>query len=140
MENNPGKYISFLHRKGQIYWNHCLQDIDVSTAEYPVLIQLQRTDGISQEELANNQGIDKSAITRVIQSLEKKNLIMREKDGKDRRCNRIFLTAKGEATRETIERSRLGWNERLMQSRTEEEKEVLCNLLQKSVESMKEKS
>ena len=81
-----------------------------------------------------------SAITRVIQSLEKKNLIMREKDGKDRRCNRIFLTAKGEATRETIERSRLGWNERLMQSMTEEEKEVLCNLLQKSVESMKEKS
>ncbi len=98
----PGRLISILYRKVQAYWAQVLRDHDISSAEYPILITLNKKDGITQEELALQFDMDKSAIARVVKSLLDKGFIEREKDEEDRRCNRIYLTKKGQLSKEPI--------------------------------------
>lgn len=110
MKQYPGKLISVLYRKSQVYWGHVLKDSDIATSEYPILIVLFKQDGITQEEIASNLSIDKSAIARVIKSLLEKGLIERSRDFEDRRCKRIYLTQKGHSSRELIEDGIKEWN------------------------------
>lgn len=137
MQNNPGKLISILYRKAQMFWNQSLREYGISSAEYPVLIKLFQKDGVTQEEIANELDIDKSAITRVIRSLLDKGFIEKKKDEVDRRCNHIFLTEKGWASRKPINMVKKQWNEILMKNMEPTEKETLSGLLLKSVQNIK---
>ena len=46
--------------------------------------------------LSNNLGLDNSTMTRLVNTLEKKGLVHREKDHLDRRVFRVMLTDEGE--------------------------------------------
>lgn len=110
MREYPGKLISILYRKSQIFWSHYLKDHDITAAEYPVIIVLSRNNGITQEEIATELGADKSGITRVVKSLLEKGFIERKKDKEDLRCNRIYLTEKGYSGWEIIKMGMDKWN------------------------------
>jgi DNA-binding MarR family transcriptional regulator len=57
-----------------------------------VLYQLWKEDGKSQQELCTATFRDKPSITRLIDNLEKLNLVKRVSDSRDRRINKVFLT------------------------------------------------
>lgn len=136
--DNPGRFISILHRKAQIHWTQILKDVGISAAEYPILICLNYQDGITQEEITERLGIDKSAVTRVIQSLYEKGMVERKKDKIDRRCNRIYLTEEGKKTKEPIEQTKKEWSDTLMKGMTEEEKILFLRLLIQAVNNIKD--
>lgn len=50
--------------------------------------------GATQEELTSIVGVDKAMTTRVLHSLEKKNLVKRVPDLQDKRQNRVYQTEK----------------------------------------------
>lgn len=66
--------------------------INLTIEQWSVLYQLWREDGQSQQELCNSTFRDKPSITRLIDNLEKLNLVKRVSDERDRRINKVFLT------------------------------------------------
>jgi DNA-binding MarR family transcriptional regulator len=66
--------------------------INLTIEQWSVLYQLWKEDGRSQQELCNATFRDKPSITRLVDNLEKLNLVKRVADERDRRINKIYLT------------------------------------------------
>ena len=66
--------------------------INLTIEQWSVLYHLWKEDGKSQQELCNATFRDKPSITRLIDNLEKLNLVKRVPAENDRRINMVFLT------------------------------------------------
>lgn len=86
---NIGHFVSGLYRKNQLYLNQALKGYDLSPTEMLVLYHLcsrvECSQEDSQEVVAAHMMIDKAAITRTVQALEKKGWLIREKSQTDKR-------------------------------------------------------
>lgn len=69
--------------------------INVTPEQYLVLDILWEKQSLSQQNIADIIQKDKNSVTKIIDSLEKKNLVNRVEDKKDRRINKIELTNEG---------------------------------------------
>ncbi|MBT3387006.1 MAG: MarR family transcriptional regulator [Desulfobacula sp.] len=67
---------------------------DVSYEQWSILVHLYRKDGQTQQELSNIAVKDKAAITRLLNVLEKKNIVLRIPDRSDKRSKLVYLTNK----------------------------------------------
>ena len=65
--------------------------------------------GITQDELAKASCVDKAAVTRVIQTLEKKGVVERRADETDKRANRIYITDKAYHYADVMKEVRQKW-------------------------------
>jgi DNA-binding MarR family transcriptional regulator len=77
---------------------------DVSVAGFNVLFVLWHEDGIGQADVPERVDMDKATLTPIIDTLERTGFIERRQDGKDRRRNNLFLTARGRALEEPLMR------------------------------------
>ena len=66
--------------------------LEVAIEQWSVLYHLWKEDGLSQQELCNRSFRDKPSITRLVDNLEKLNLVKRVPSKDDRRINLIYLT------------------------------------------------
>ncbi|MBO7459845.1 MAG: MarR family transcriptional regulator [Bacteroidales bacterium] len=66
--------------------------INITPEQYLVLDILWEKQSLSQQNIADIIQKDKNSVTKIIDSLEKKNLVMRVMDKNDRRINKIELT------------------------------------------------
>ena len=64
---------------------------------------------MTQDELAKASCVDKAAVTRVIQTLEKKGVVERRADETDKRANRIYITDKAYHYADVIKEVRQKW-------------------------------
>ncbi|MBI9034481.1 MAG: MarR family transcriptional regulator [Bacteroidales bacterium] len=71
------------------------EGIDLTAEQWSILLSLWNKDGQCQYELANCQGKDRASITRLIDNIEKRNLVLRVPSPTDRRHKLIYLTTKG---------------------------------------------
>ena len=62
---------------------------DVTAEQWRVLVNLWDKDGRTQQELSQATGKKKTSITRLIHGMEKRNLVVRVPDQRDRRQNLI---------------------------------------------------
>lgn len=69
--------------------------ISVNQEQWCVISMLSFFESASQQEIADFLGYDKYKVLRLLLRLEKEKIIYREKDGKDRRINKVELTQKG---------------------------------------------
>ncbi|WP_237275989.1 MarR family winged helix-turn-helix transcriptional regulator [Tenacibaculum ovolyticum] len=72
------------------------KNISLTKNQFIVLKRLKGKNGLPQQELAFLTGRDKTSLTRLINTMEKKNLVARILSKSDRRINNIHLTKKGE--------------------------------------------
>ena len=89
-----GKYISLIYRQANAFFTKEFSKFGFGSGQYMFMIHLYKNDGISQEELSESINIDKGTTAKAIKKLEELNFITRSKDEKDKRVNRIYLTAK----------------------------------------------
>lgn len=76
-----------------------LTETKLTIEQFGLLFNIKREgDDIIQKEMADIMGKDPSSMLRMIDSLEKKELIKRVVDVNDRRKNKILITQKGEKT------------------------------------------
>lgn len=136
MERRIGRLISILYRKSQIYLGQALKQYDVSSAEYPILIALKNKDGVTQEELSTHLHMDKSAVTRIIQTLVSKGFVLKNKDENDQRCNRVYLAQKGCEAQSQIDKALMSWNAILMMNMKEEKQDEIYALLMQMVDNV----
>src|SRR4249919_3308135 len=74
--------------------------LNLTIEQWSVLYHLWKTDGQSQQELCNATFRDKPSITRLVDNMEKLNLVKRVAAENDRRINRIYLTRQGQKMEE----------------------------------------
>ena len=89
-----GKISSAINRA--VLRGFTLNNIDITTEQWTVMACLWKEDKVTQQRLCDLTSKDKPSITRLIDNLEKRNLVTRVSDAKDRRINLIHLTSKGE--------------------------------------------
>ena len=85
-----GKASIAIARRLQKKFNH--NGMNLTIEQWSVLYHLWKEDGKSQQELCHATFRDKPSITRLVDNLEKLNLVKRVGDEKDRRINKVYLT------------------------------------------------
>jgi DNA-binding MarR family transcriptional regulator len=69
--------------------------IDVTSTQYTVLVAVAERDGLSQQDIINATGIDRSTVSQVVQLLIRKGLLKRKRTRHDARAYAISLTEAG---------------------------------------------
>ena len=95
------------------------------------LIQLYKKDGISQEELSQNLSIDKGTTCRAVKKLVEQGFLTRERDEHDKRAYKLYLTDKSKEIKDEVFQLLYQWEESITTTISQEEVEVLRNLLKK---------
>jgi DNA-binding MarR family transcriptional regulator len=85
-----GKASTAIARRLQKKFNNA--SLNITIEQWSVLYHLWKQDGISQQELCNATFRDKPSITRLVDNLEKLELVKRVASESDRRINKIFVT------------------------------------------------
>ncbi|WP_089722846.1 MarR family winged helix-turn-helix transcriptional regulator [Halanaerobium congolense] len=125
-----GKWIAKLYKDHDQFVDNLLEDYNLNHSEANLLIYLYKDgDGISQNKLKENLGVDKATISRAIYSLIDKNYLKKRKSPADARVNLIYLTEKAEAVKEEINDIYQQWFQIFINKIGEKEaKRVLDNL------------
>ena len=75
---------------------------DITAEQGIMLMNLWVRNGLNQQHLADITYRDKTSVTRLIDGLEKRDLVVRISDKVDRRQKLLYLTATGEALSEKV--------------------------------------
>ncbi|MET0462630.1 MAG: MarR family transcriptional regulator [Chitinophagaceae bacterium] len=109
MSNNhfkKGELYSFITGKASTAIARRLQKkfnaagLNITIEQWSVLYHLWKEDGKSQQQLCNATFRDKPSITRLVDNLEKLNLVKRVASESDRRINLIYLTKQAQKLEE----------------------------------------
>jgi len=69
--------------------------LNITSEQWSIMYNLWVEEGLTQQELAVRTFRDKPSVTRLINNLERVNLVIRVNDKNDRRSNLIYLTKIG---------------------------------------------
>jgi len=93
-----GKASTAIARRLQKKFN--VAGLNITIEQWSVLYHLWKQEGISQQELCNATFRDKPSITRLVDNLEKADLVKRVASENDRRINLIYLTKQAQKLQE----------------------------------------
>lgn len=93
-----GKASTAIARRLQKRFNNA--GLNITIEQWSVLYHLWKEDGRSQQQLCNATFRDKPSITRLVDNLEKLNLVKRVASENDRRINLIYLTRQAQKLEE----------------------------------------
>lgn len=105
--------------------------LDLSKEQWSVLKRLNVEDGQSQNDLAFITHRDKTSMTRLVNTMEGKDLVIRKSDQDDKRINRIFLTTHGKSVIKRVLPIMYDLVPEVQDTLTEKEIEVLISALKK---------
>jgi DNA-binding MarR family transcriptional regulator len=77
------------------YIDHRAKDRGSTRAQWIVLFRLRQQEGLSQVDLADVLELQPISLVRLLDRLVEQGLLERRHDPRDRRANRLFLTASG---------------------------------------------
>lgn len=102
---------------------------DVTSDQFAVLLRLWQQDGISQLELCQKTCKNKSNLTRILDSMEKRGLLFRQLSKQDRRSYNICLTEKGTGLKDGMISIALEFQTSILNGINKEEEKVLLKVL-----------
>jgi DNA-binding MarR family transcriptional regulator len=104
---------------------------EITGEQWAIIRHLWEEDGLSQREIAEKTYKDKPNITRMLDALEKKRLIFRQPDPRDRRKYCIYLTKEGKQLHERLSPLTQNLRERFTRNLPQDEIEFLRDALNK---------
>ena len=104
MEESIGNLILRVNSALSNYLNKHFASIglDINTQQMVILMILWGQDGQRQQDLATRSNKDKTSVTRLLTSMEKKGLLYRKQDDEDSRQKLIYLTEKSDALKQKV--------------------------------------
>ena len=91
------KLINRINKKFEKLQRRIIQKENLTTAQYSILQQLWKTDGVQFKTLANECCCSQSTITGIVDTMEKKDIVVRKMNPEDRRSVLVILTDKGKS-------------------------------------------
>ena len=131
LEDSPGYHIvrvSMALRQGLRRAFHS-EELDVTPDQFGVLSILWEREGVSQRELAETCFKDMANVTRMLDALERKELVHREQNPSDRRSHRLMLTREGRELRRLLVPLARDFREHAFSCLSETEQEELMRML-----------
>lgn len=119
------KYINRVYRASIIDRTEAFEDEDLFGTQLSYILQVVRNPGLSQDALAKSLFVNKSSVTRQINSLEKAGYVRRETDEEDRRAKKIYPTERALAIYPEIMAYLESWNDELTGDLSAEEQTQL---------------
>lgn len=95
LDDSIGFIINRTGRRISQLLGHRFAPYEVTTEQWSVLARLGEEDGISQKDLAFRVSKDQTNVTRILDQLERKGLIVRKPNPEDRRSYLPFVTEEG---------------------------------------------
>lgn len=124
LKNSTGYLISNTGRK----LSQCLQQLfhshDVTPEQWTLLVCLDTEDGISHKDLAIRTEKDPANLTRLVDQLERKELVLRIANPADRRSLLLQVTEKGRVAAHALAPIEATLNENIVKGITTEEMEA----------------
>ena len=104
LDNSPGYIINRLARE----LNACLyrafrsKGFEITAQQWAVLNRLWEIEGLHQSDLAARTTKNRHNMARILKQLETRGLIKRKPDIRDKRLQRVFLTANGKSLQDKL--------------------------------------
>jgi len=118
-------------RSMQKYYNSRCAEYGITIAQSFILFSLLSSDGLNPKTMAEQLEIDGSAITGLVDRLEKEGLVERRPDPRDRRAFCVFLTRKGRNKAEDALPAAMEVNKRLKASLGRGDEQAVTRFLDK---------
>ena len=110
----------------------------ISFTQWIVLIQLTQHAHLSPTELSTHLGHDMGALTRIVDDLQEKRLVVRERSEQDRRAVQITATAEGRRLAVLTKATVVDLINELVEPYSNAEVEILISLLQRMLVHMQD--
>lgn len=117
-------------------FNRRLLEYKITRVNFIAIYYIGKTEGISQRELSDKMDVNDSSIARLIDRMEKEDLVERKRDLKDRRTIRIVMTKKGRELRTQLLPVAEKFQNDVTQNISENELEVFKNVIEKMVKNL----
>ncbi|NLD19437.1 MAG: MarR family transcriptional regulator [Clostridiales bacterium] len=127
---------SIIYRQGRVLHDRAMKEFGLSGQQMGYLRYIYENPGVSQEELAKKQFIDKGAVAKSIKDMIEKGYVTREQNPDDKRAYCLFPTEKAEKIGRAGEECTEKIEEMLMEGLTEEEIKTFKTLLKKITDNM----
>jgi DNA-binding MarR family transcriptional regulator len=129
--------IHLLHRAGQ-----CAGDVfqaemgeeDLTPRQYAVLVAISQNEGLSQTNLVDLTGIDRSTLADIVRRMLKKGLVQRRRTKEDARAYSVKLTDQGRRVLKSAEPMARRVDQRILEALPDEERDRFIADLSKIVE------
>ncbi len=120
------------------YLYNCFREanLGITVEQWTVLACLWKKDKVTQQALSDITLRDKPSMTRLIDNLERRNLVVRVSDTKDRRVNLIYLTQKGMDLEKQTTQIVQDVVERILSKISDDEIEACRNVLRKIFDNL----
>ena len=89
------KLTNRINKKFEKLQRNIIQKQNLTTAQYSILQQLWKTDGVHSKKLADACSCSQSTITGIVDTMVKNNIVFRKENPDDRRIQLVILTDKG---------------------------------------------
>lgn len=106
--------------------------------QWAVLMFLWAQDGQTQRELSRNVAIEDATMVRTLDRMERDDLVRRERNPRDRREIRVYLTEKGWGLRDTLVPEAIAGNRTASRGLSEDEQRQLLDLLRRVIGALEE--
>jgi len=120
---------SRIYRCTQAYANEVLEKYQLGSGTYPFLLTLYCKEGINQNQLSKELGVDKAMSARAIKHLIEIGYLKKEENLVDLRAFKLYLTDQAKAIVPAVKEEMQKWNEMITQNLTPQEQELVIDLL-----------
>ncbi len=121
--------INIIARCTRLFRDDKFSDFGIHGTMDAIILRVCKEPGISQERIAKLVCIDKSNAARKLAKLEKNGFITRVISDKDKRVLKVFPTEKAIELKPKLSAIIHSWNEYVTEGLTENEKELLSDIL-----------
>ncbi len=136
IKDHPGILLKKAARLFEQVANKKLDTLGVTHAQTVILIRLWERDGQKQMELANSAGLDQSTVVRLLDRMERDELIKRIRNKDDRRVFNFHLTTKAKKVCQKLEVHSHAITEIAHQSLSKKDIEKLTRLMSTIVDNL----
>lgn len=131
--------IHLLHRAGQ-----CAGDVfqaemnisDLTPRQYAVLVSISKNEGLSQTDLVEMTGIDRSTLADIVRRMLKKGLVQRRRTKEDARAYAVKLTEEGREVLQSAEPMARRVDERILEALPDAQRERFLSDLNMIVQAL----
>lgn len=116
-----------LLRRGIMH--HLLMNHGLHPGQPEMLYYVSAHPGCSQRQIAEEAGVSAASVAASFKRMENAGFIRRRSDTADLRCNRVYITERGEAALSGCEEELKLMNRRMLESLSSEDIEVFCRCL-----------
>lgn len=133
-------YLTAIGRDYNYYINKKLRKFNLGKHDIRVLKEINASKGLSQNDICNILKEDKITVNKSVKNLILQGFIEKIKDSEDKRITRLYITDKGKENRKEILNTINCVNDIFVKDFSEENKELIVELLQKMYENIHEET